>query len=49
MHAQQLLPLAGLALQQLRPGLGRTLLPPLVVAYVLAWAGLVFAGLPRAG
>lgn len=48
-HAQQLLPLAGLALQQLRPGLGRMLLPPLVVAYVLAWAGLVFAGLPRAG
>jgi hypothetical protein len=48
-HAQQLLPLAGVALQQLRPGLGRALLPPLVAAYVLAWAGLVFAGFPRAG
>ena len=48
-HAQQLLPLAGVALQQLRPGLGRALLPPLVAAYVLAWTGLVFAGLPRAG
>ena len=48
-HAQQLLPLAGVALQQLRPGLGRALLPPLLAAYVLAWTGLVFAGLPRAG
>ncbi len=48
-HAQQLLPLAGLAVQRLLPRHPGAALSVFTAAYVAGWAWLVVIGLPRTG
>jgi hypothetical protein len=48
-HAQQLLPLAGLAVQRVLPRYPGAALSVFTAAYVAGWAWLVVIGLPRTG